>query len=112
MQTPWSEALTDPAGGAQTRCMAKISARGAHKVGEVKAKHADPDIDATYTFTLCSDGRVLVKFTRPSGYTTPGLPATISSGYSVWAKRQLPLHLLEVGLLEADIERRGFTVLR
>jgi hypothetical protein len=40
------------------------------------------------------------------------MPATISSGYSVWQKRQLPLHALEIGLLEADIERRGFTILR
>ena len=90
--------------------MAKISARGARKVGEVKATH--PDTDATYRFVLCSDGRVLSRFTRPSGYTTKGLPPTISSGYSVWAKRQLPLHLLELGILEADIERAGFTIIR
>lgn len=93
--------------------MAKISARGAHKVGMIKARHADADLsDVTYTFTLCSDGRVLVKNSRPSGYTTPGMPATISSGYSVWAKRRLPLHALEIGILEADIERAGFTIIR
>ena len=102
--------------------MAMISARGARKVCEVKAKLDESTrpgqlfdlADVTYTFTLCSDGRVLVKNTRPSGYTTPGMPATISSGFSVWCKVSGPLGLpaLELGKLEARIERAGFTIVR
>lgn len=92
--------------------MAKISARGAHKVGEVRCRRSDSENDATFVFVLCSDGRVLVRFIRPSGYTAPGMPPTINSGYSVHHKRRLPLHLDEIGILEADLERKGWVIER
>lgn len=64
--------------------MAKISARGATEVARLKAKSESSG--ATYIYILTSDGRVLMRDSRDSGFTV---------AYRVQKKENLTREYLE-----------------
>ena len=86
--------------------MAKVSARGAHKLGDLTTSWVtSPDDQARDVFTLCSDGRIL----RKTQWRYREGERVHSTGLKLWARISKPENL-NLAWLRARLDRLGYNI--
>ncbi len=91
--------------------MAKLSARGAHKIASFDARLGQEHRDATFsvTFALRSDGKVLRKL---RSVVLDGDPYESSTGYKLFGSvKHDPTDPSTLAKLKAALVRRGYELL-